>query len=454
MNLHPEDPRLTAYLLDELSPEEELVIEQAARTDRSIYNSLVQTEEIRDLLSAALLQPPAKLRPEQRQAIFDQLKPIDQVEPVAQPVLENPVTEIPAIENTIVFPPKKAAPNRSWKKPLAIAAVLSFGAFLIFQIPISDESPVAENAPEPEARQWKVVPLPITLALPAPGPPGPAIARRLEKPSMNPPSSPTAPQTAQMDEILKRSPVPSAAELPPISPRASVLAAEFPSLPLPVQSGTASLGWIAQSVRGEGKLPSANAVRVEEILNSFPIKPTGTAAISQGVTLSTETLPCPWKPSATLLIVSVRGAVNDDRDVETYFHANPESVFRYRLIGFAPVSGSEPQNLPRSLAAKSTTTLAIEIEPKGAATDFGTIEWSVNGQAAAPVALVRKTDTEPSDDSRFAALLCTYGQWLSGDQSGVIDAEILAALAREISSTELPPERHDLLTLIDQSLNL
>lgn len=445
------------------------MIEQAARQDPSIYNALVQTEEIRDLLSTALILPPDSLLPDQRQAIFDQLKifqqlnpvpvpPVEpavaQVEPVEPTLHEHPRTEAATIENTINLPAAKPVPTRSWKIPLAIAAVLGVGVFVIFQIPLSEDAPVAKNDSESAPQEWKVVPLPVTLALPAPGPPGPAIARRMNGRTLKAASPSAAPQVAQVDEILKRSPIPSAAELPPISPRESVLAAEFPSLPLPVQSGTASLGWIAQSIRGEGKLPAPDAVRIEEILNSFPIKPIGTAAISRGVTLSTETLPCPWKPSATLLIVSLRGAVNDDREVETYFQANPESVIRYRLIGFAPVAGAEPQNLPRNVAAKSLTTLAIEIEPKGAATDFGTIQWSVNGEPAAPISLIRKTDAEPSDDSRFAALLCTYGQWLSGDQSGIIDAEILAALAREISSTELAPERHDLLTLIDQSLNL
>ena len=65
-----------------------------------------------------------------------------------------------------------------------------------------------------------------------------------------------------------------------------------------------------------------------------------------------------------------------------------------------------------------------------------------------------RPDAEPSDDARFASLLCTYAQWLAGDQAGMIDSEIVAALAREVASDGLPPDRYDLLNLIDQTLNL
>ena len=36
----------------------------------------------------------------------------------------------------------------------------------------------------------------------------------------------------------------------------------------------------------------------------------------------------------------------------------------------------------------------------------------------------------------------------------MIDSEIVAALAREVASDGLPPDRYDLLNLIDQTLNL
>jgi hypothetical protein len=94
--------------------------------------------------------------------------------------------------------------------------------------------------------------------------------------------------------------------------------------------------------------------------------------------------------------------------------------------------------LPSRLPAKAITTLALEIEPSSAATALGAIEWTVDGKPAAAVPINLHLDAEPSDDARFASLLCTYAQWLVHDQPTFIDADLLAALARETVSATLP----------------
>ncbi|RYD32350.1 MAG: hypothetical protein EOP87_13005, partial [Verrucomicrobiaceae bacterium] len=249
--------------------------------------------------------------------------------------------------------------------------------------------------------------------------------------------------------------VPAEDELPALSRRGSVAAAASPQLALPIRAGNASMIWVTESIRREHKKPPANAIRLEEILNHYPLRPAGAASIAQGVTLSTETLPCPWKPSASLLIIAFRGANDGDRQIQANFKADPSTVARYRLLGYSPVAGIPDGSLPTLLPAKSLTLVAIEIEPNGSATDFGTVEWSVNEKPAPAIALSRKPDAEPSDDARFASLLCTYAQWLAGDnQAGMIDSDVVAALAREMASDNLPPDRYDFLNLIDQSLNL
>ena len=71
--------------------------------------------------------------------------------------------------------------------------------------------------------------------------------------------------------------------------------------------------------------------------------------------------------------------------------------------------------------------LMYDIDPKTTsvaknATDFGKIEWSVNGQAAESLALrPPDADQEPSADARFAALVCTFAQWLANDPATTID---------------------------------
>lgn len=73
----------------------------------------------------------------------------------------------------------------------------------------------------------------------------------------------------------------------------------------------------------------------------------------------------------------------------------------------------------------------------------------MNQQAAPPF----PPPARPPDDTGFASLLCA--QWLAGDDpAGMIDSVIVAALAREMASGNLPPDRCDLLNLIDPTLNL
>jgi hypothetical protein len=236
--------------------------------------------------------------------------------------------------------------------------------------------------------------------------------------------------------------------------RGSVPVVITPALPLPIHAGRASLSWITHAIRTEGKLPTPNAVRLEEILNNFNLRPVGAAAISQGVCIATEALPCPWRPSATLLLVSIRGAADSSREVSATFHADPAAVALYRLLGFAPITGVKAGPLPTRLPAKAATTLAIEIEPSVFHAELGTIEWSINGTPAAPVQVTRHSAAEPSDDARFGALLCTFGQWLVRDQPDLVDSDLLASLASESASPSLPPDRADLLKLIDQALKI
>ncbi|MEI6606735.1 MAG: von Willebrand factor type A domain-containing protein [Verrucomicrobiota bacterium] len=339
------------------------------------------------------------------------------------------------------------------------------------QVPALAASQAAVKAPEP-------MPLAVAL-LPAPGPADasrqPAEANAAESdPDADPnltasEPSPLAAHAAARDaalahstedffreaaEVLQQSPSSTAAALPVLTLRRAVAAAASPILALPLHAGRASLGWITRAIRVEHQLPSPNAVRLDEILNSFTLRPAGCAAICQGVSLTTESLPCPWKPSATLLVVSIRGAADASHDVTATFHADPATVARYRLLGFALPAGLDSSPLPTQILAKSLVSLVLEIVPSSTAPAFGSLEWSLDGQPAPAIPITHHRDAEPSDDARFAALVCAFAQWLAHDQSSLIDAEMLAALARETTSSTLPPDRSDFLTLIQETLDL
>lgn len=389
--LHPDDPRLTAYLLGELPADDTAAVAQALAEDPALGAALEELAEAQRMLTDTLAPGPHHLRPAQRAAIRRAARPR-----VRQP----------------------------WLMPLAAAAAITL-AVLVFSHS-SDLWPHSRTGP----------PTATPVAAPQPDA-SPAVVK--ETPA-------AAPATA-----LSQS-------------------AGSATLELPVQAGQASLGKIRDAIRTEHHLPAHDAVRMEELVNSFSLTPNGLTAVarhpaghwhpddrstgvtSHAATLATESLACPWKPSASLVLITLRGNPFSDCEVSVVFRAHPANTLGCRLLGFAPVAGQPQTPLPTRVAAKSSTSLVLEVEPATATGELGTIEWSVNGEPAAAVAITRHGDTEPSDDARFAALVCTFAQWLAGESSGMIDTDLLAALARESDSSTLPAERTDFLLLIDQAL--
>lgn len=428
MKLHPEDPRLTAYVLGELESDDAAAVERAVEGDDALLAEIRDIQALQKLLTAQFAFPDEKLLPRQRDAIRKESRKFARVEKVA-----------PFVRFRDAAQP--------WFIPAAAAAVLTIATFILMRMPDDTAKPVANTQPAAEPQSP-----PPDPHLPAPGPAHPeatAVAPAASASEMNP-------------EVA----------LPALVHRGSVKTADFPNLDLPVQSGKSSLGWISNSIMTEGKLPSHNAVRLEEILNTFPLRLNGMTAIARDTssewhpdsrpdaiaahvaTLSTETIACPWKPSSILLFVSIRGNSQKDSAIKVTYQSNPEMVSRYRLLGFSPVEGKAAETMPSKVAANSATTLVIEIEPLKPGGELGSLVWTADDKPAPTVTISHKSDVEPSDDVRFGAVVCTYAQWLAGDQVGIIDAEIVSALAREIASSALPADRENFLNLIDRSLHL
>lgn len=414
MKTHPDDPRITDYVLGELAPDEAAAVERAAAEDPAVSEQIRETREIQRFLTERLATPALQLLPRQHENVRRSARRAGE----------------PNIE------PRFAALRR-WSIPLAAAATLVLAATFLVRGPAPQPRPVAAATPPPpsvEIAELIEPPAPVAAIPPPPPPPAPIL---------------------------------------PAVPRLGLLAtAEFPRLELPIQDGKPGLDGITQAILADGKLPPRESVRLEEILNHFPLRLTGTAAIARSAatgwhpdqrdsgmsahvaTLATELIACPWKPSACLLLISLRANEQNDCDVRLAYHPDPANVLRYRLLGFNPADGRSAENPPTRLRAGSYTTLAVEIEPSNPSAALGSLEWSTEDKAAPPISLRRKADAEPSDDARFATLVCTYGQWLAGESSGLIDREIVAALAREIASATLPFDRAEFLVLIEKSLRL
>lgn len=426
MNIHPDDPRLTSYFLGELPEKEAESIRQAVDEDPSLQSILSKWDELTQALANTRFSVSNTLFPEQRDAIRR----------TARNAMSAATPGIFNITKTSSTP---------WLVALATAAVITL-ASLLFIPPAAPGEHHALNPPAASPSQQPSLSDSGSRPLPAPGPPD----------SRN-----------SIHAALKPSP-----GFPTLITRDSVAAADYPALELPILAGDSSFAWISESIRSQHRRPERDAVRLEEILNHFPLQAHGTSVIAHhpahlwhpddraadikthAATITTESVICPWKPSASLVFISIQGNPIDACEIKTVFHANTTNIRRYRLLGFARAQGQTQGPLPTRLPAGAATSLVIEIEPSTASGDLGVIDWSVNGQAAAPLTLARHGDAEPSDDTRFAALICTFAQWLGGESSGLIDKDLLAALVRESTTASLPAERADFLKLIQQALEL
>ena len=406
MNLHPEDPRITAYILGELEPEDAAAVERAAAADPAIQEKIREVTEIQRFLKERLTTPTAQLLPRQRENI----------------------RRAASKENAgpTVFQWRSFQP---WIIPAAAAAVLALATLLLVRMPQDKPAQVTAKTP----------------------------------------STPTAAASTKNVEPSTTTPPPA---LPAVPPQVFIPVADATTLELPILPGKPNLTAITTSIVEAGKLPPPDSVRLDEILNSFPLRLNGTAAIARGgsapwhpdsrdsgmsahvATVSTEMIACPWKPSATLLLISVRANGQKDCDVKIAFRPDPDNVSRYRLLGFPSKNGTPAGSYPAKLPAGSYTTLAVEIEPSKPGGNLGSLEWSADDKSAPSISLQHKTDAEPSDDARFATLVCTYSQWLARELPGIIDTEIVSALVRETSSATLPADRADFLKLVESSLRL
>lgn len=466
MKFQPEDPRLTAYVLGELSAAEAAEIEQAAAADPAVRMALEETVLVQRQLKDVLRTQGAALLPEQRANLLEEFSRAEPVSPV----------------------PVKLPTRRVM---LVTAAILGLGVIIVLATRNSEPAKAAAVTPAPAAASSTPAASPAVsapavaspAAAPAPAAPSTPIAPKtwpaalgllpLPGPAVTVPPDATA-QTSilatvrERDQALAADPTSFLAHaandaanpgldlisLPPVAVREYVSTVDAQQLPLPVLTGRASLEWIGRTVREKRALPPTKAVRLEEILNSFDLRPGGTSAIAKGTSLSAESLACPWKPSATLLMIHFQGAIDGPRAVEALLAIDPMAVSKYRLLGFSPIKGAEAATLPNHLPAKTGTTLLVELEPRASAKALGEIRWKVEGADATALPILRVPDAEPSNDARFAALLAAYSLWLTRDQPAIIDDVLVAGLARECAASDMPNDRKDAMILIAKSLEI
>ena len=371
MKPHEEDPRLTAYALGELPPEEAAVIKRALAADPALRKAFAEMEEFGHDLLDALGGEKERLLPRQRELIRRAAKEA-------------------ARQGEVIRLSSHRTPRRTWMAPLAAAAVIIGGVFLITLFP---------------------------------------------KPSG---AGGAKPISANADPVkgggLEGSPE-----------RGNVIR-------LPLKASGKSLSLITDAIRGGNRLPLKEEVRIPEMLNAFPLKANGSAALWDGCKLGAEILPSPWKPSGSLVFVEILGAKDGARQLSVEYRAEEGAVIDHRLIGYQTYDSDGKADHVSKMDANSRMLIVIEVESRDLR--LGSLHWSVGGKDAPVIPLVRDPEREPSDDSRFASLVCVFGLWLREEGGGLIDESLALGLAREVAASGLVPDRYDFLNLVDEAVKL
>jgi hypothetical protein len=149
-------------------------------------------------------------------------------------------------------------------------------------------------------------------------------------------------------------------------PFVSVISRPRSSVPLVVNS--ASYLDVRRSIHA-GLLPSRESVRIEGMINHFPYEyPQPTAG--ESFSLNLDVVTCPWEPTHRLVRIGLKGqqnvTVRVDSRIEVEF--NPRRVASYRVIGYdrqeTETQDVNEENVgSRSIAAGYMFTTLYEIVP-------------------------------------------------------------------------------------------
>jgi hypothetical protein len=374
MKIEQDDPRLTAYVLGELSPKEAKQFDHAIAADPALKLAVKEIERSQTDLLKFLGAESDTLLPRHRSAIMRAAR------------------EASGDGNMISLNPSRKV-IRVWTWPLAAAAVVAATMFIVTMIP--------------------------------------------------------APKNGDTDRrVGSGSDETGSEEFVAVENRGQ----SRKNIGLPIVAGKKSLTLITKSIRDAGNLPSRQDVRIEEMLNAFPLDAKGSVALHHGSSLGAEVVQCPWSPSGSLVFVKIRGARDRSIKLSVEFKGNENSVISSRLLGYEiEENDRNRKSMPQQLAAGEETLLAILVEAKSQ--DLGELVWSVDGEVAPAIELVRDTEKEASSDSQFASLICGFGLWLREEKPEKIDVALVLGLAREVAAESLAPDRYDFLQLVEQAVN-
>lgn len=451
-----DDPRLSAWLLDEMSVSERAEFDQLLAESSEDQAFADEMRMIASGVGAAFAaEPEYRLTELQRARVFD--PPATRVAAPEPLSLDDKVLPWKRLRHTGDVTEKIRMTDRMESRrktanfptyavcgmAAAILAMLVVGSFLFFR----DEAPLAKiDTKEPEVEE-------VAISIHSPGESGPT------RPSRGVGGS-TATGYAFRDPSQ----------------------AEFRRSSFGLKPGSASYQAVSNGIRS-GLLPSPMAVRVEEMINYF-IYDYPEPEEEQSMSVSVESAPCPWEPEHQLVQIGLKGREADEgdapkqnvaTDIDVQVEFDPAAVKEYRLIGYETSKGetvAATRNDPsREFAAGDATTALYEVVPADANVDENsllTVHLNYNEPAdkdgkirarvlASTLAFSEhKRWSDTTSDFRFAASVAGFGMKLRDQDSvGGLDFKALEDMAdKALNDGKDKPRRKRFVDLIQKTQKL
>lgn len=360
-----DDPKLTAYVFGELSADEASAIRAAAELDPGLRKELEAVSAQKALLMEIFGKGDESLLPQQHDAIHRAVK---------EATRKGSVVKLGSHRNF----------TRKWAAPVAAAAVITLGIFVLTLIP---------TAKIGEASGGHVA-------------------------------------SGEGDEQGNQT--------------------DSPDAVLEMTEG--SFAKIVRAIRIEARLPDQSLVKPGELLEEFPLKAKDKVALWKGSTAGVEIIPCPWKPSGSLVFLEIKRGKDKNREFSVRYLPKEGSVFRMNVVTSKESADAGLLADEKMMAPGSSSFLVIEVESSSPV--LGEVHLLVDGEPGPIIELIRDPAKEPSEDATFAALVCAFSHWLAGEERDYIDDSMVVELARKVASGNLVSDRYDFLDLIDQAMKI
>lgn len=480
--MNPQDPNhpdLTAYVLGELSPDQELATREWIASSPEAYAELVRIEQVTDALHQGAPVPTAKLYPDQRQAVLN---------PARSPRFVTPMMpRSPAVRR-----PSRIAPFLAGMAKLAAAAAIALGAFMLGKHlggPVSTELATTDQPAAPVSeRQIEKKPLRST--------PVPKLETSIvAAPTVTPePAKPQPAVTSKPRAILVAQAPASSAEMPVQAPsrvatQAVAVPAKQPAPPPQVaKAPTASVAASDDGFTITNRNAISRVILRPHETRPAPVRPKGQTLASPLVgpppqpnatgadrgrapdlfihSWKAEVASCPWKTDHKLLRVHIQlpadqpAAVSPDHAYPLQVSFDGISVRSYRLL-------SKSQHAPLEGSNSALNVLWYEIVPNAKAAEPSRDSGRILATITLPNARFTTQAVGPFDSSKLQALdrglawenarddflfetaIVGFGLLLRGeDNLGSLNHDLVLTIAERAKGADPGGERARFLKLV------